>query len=225
MKSMKTFVLAAVASLFTTNAMAQQTPTLSADNIDAVLQAMTLQEKARLLVGSARDFFGETAVVGGSADRVPGAAGSTAAIPRLGIPATMLTDGPAGVRINPTRKGTTQTFYATGFPIGSCLASSWNQELLHRVGVAIGEETMEYGCDVILGPGLNLHRNPLCGRNFEYFSEDPLVTGKMAAAYINGVQSKGVGTSAKHYAVNSQETDRTSVDERLSARAARTTIC
>ena len=221
MKSMKTFVLAALASLFTTNAMAQQTPTLSADNIDAVLQAMTLQEKARLLVGSARDFFGETAVVGGSADRVPGAAGSTAAIPRLGIPATMLTDGPAGVRINPTRKGTTQTFYATGFPIGSCLASSWNQELLRRVGVAIGEETMEYGCDVILGPGLNLHRNPLCGRNFEYFSEDPLVTGKMAAAYINGVQSKGVGTSAKHYAVNSQETDRTSVDERLSARAAR----
>lgn len=221
MKSMKTFVLAAVASLFTTNAMAQQTPTLSADNIDAVLQAMTLQEKARLLVGSARDFFGETAVVGGSADRVLGAAGSTAAIPRLGIPATMLTDGPAGVRINPTRKGTTQTFYATGFPIGSCLASSWNQELLRRVGVAIGEETMEYGCDVILGPGLNLHRNPLCGRNFEYFSEDPLVTGKMAAAYINGVQSKGVGTSAKHYAVNSQETDRTSVDERLSARAAR----
>ena len=221
MKSMKTFVLAAVASLFTTNAMAQQTPTLSADNINAVLQAMTLQEKARLLVGSARDFFGETAVVGGSADRVPGAAGSTAAIPRLGIPATMLTDGPAGVRINPTRKGTTQTFYATGFPIGSCLASSWNQELLRRVGVAIGEETMEYGCDVILGPGLNLHRNPLCGRNFEYFSEDPLVTGKMAAAYINGVQSKGVGTSAKHYAVNSQETDRTSVDERLSARAAR----
>ncbi|MBR0269274.1 MAG: glycoside hydrolase family 3 protein, partial [Prevotella sp.] len=218
---MKTFVLTAVASLFTTNAMAQQTPTLSADNINAVLQAMTLQEKARLLVGSARDFFGETAVVGGSADRVPGAAGSTAAIPRLGIPATMLTDGPAGVRINPTRKGTTQTFYATGFPIGSCLASSWNQELLRRVGVAIGEETMEYGCDVILGPGLNLHRNPLCGRNFEYFSEDPLVTGKMAAAYINGVQSKGVGTSAKHYAVNSQETDRTSVDERLSARAAR----
>ena len=221
MKTFKNIALATVVSLITTNAMAQQTPKLSAENIDEVLKAMTLQEKARLLVGSARDFFGEMAVVGGSADYVPGAAGSTALIPRLGIPATVLTDGPAGVRINPTREGTTETFHATGFPIGSCLAASWNGDLLYKVGKAIGNETMEYRCDVILGPGLNLHRNPLCGRNFEYFSEDPLVTGKMAAAYINGVQSQGVGTSAKHYAVNSQETDRTSVDERLSARAAR----
>ena len=221
MKTFKNIALATMASLITTNAMAQQTPKLSAENIDEVLKAMTLQEKARLLVGSARDFFGEMAVVGGSADYVPGAAGSTALIPRLGIPATVLTDGPAGVRINPTREGTTETFHATGFPIGSCLAASWNGDLLYKVGKAIGNETMEYRCDVILGPGLNLHRNPLCGRNFEYFSEDPLVTGKMAAAYINGVQSQGVGTSAKHYAVNSQETDRTSVDERLSVRAAR----
>ena len=221
MKTFKNIALATVVSLITTNAMAQQTPKLSAENIDEVLKAMTLQEKARLLVGSARDFFGEMAVVGGSADYVPGAAGSTALIPRLGIPATVLTDGPAGVRINPTREDTTETFHATGFPIGSCLAASLNGDLLYKVGKAIGNETMEYRCDVILGPGLNLHRNPLCGRNFEYFSEDPLVTGKMAAAYINGVQSQGVGTSAKHYAVNSQETDRTSVDERLSVRAAR----
>lgn len=200
---------------------AQNAPQLRADNIDEVLAAMTLEEKAKLLVGGANNFFGEGAVVGGEASLVAGAAGTTAAIPRLGIPATVLTDGPAGVRINPTREDTSQTFYATGFPIGTCLASTWNTELVRQIGAAIGNETKEYRCDVILGPGMNLHRNPLCGRNFEYYSEDPLLTGKIAAAYINGVQSEGVGTSAKHYAINSQETDRTNVDERVSQRAAR----
>ena len=201
----------------TTNAQ----PQLRADNIDEVLKAMTLEEKAKLLVGGANNFFGTGAVVGGEADLVAGAAGTSPAIPRLGIPATVLTDGPAGVRIDPTRKGTDKTYYATAFPIGSCLASTWNTELVGKVGEAIGNETKEYRCDVILGPGMNLHRNPLCGRNFEYYSEDPLLTGKIAAAYINGVQSQGAGVSAKHFAVNSQETDRTSVDERVSQRAAR----
>ena len=196
-------------------------PQLRADNIDEVLQAMTLEEKAKLLVGGANNFFGAGAVVGGEADLVAGAAGTSPAIPRLGIPATVLTDGPAGVRIDPTRKGTDKTFYATAFPIGSCLASTWNTELVSKVGEAIGNETKEYRCDVILGPGMNLHRNPLCGRNFEYYSEDPFLTGKIAAAYIQGVQSQGAGVSAKHFAVNSQETDRTSVDERVSQRAAR----
>ena len=201
----------------TTNAQ----PQLRADNIDEVLKAMTLEEKAKLLVGGANNFFGDQAVVGGEADLVAGAAGTSPAIPRLGIPATVLTDGPAGVRINPTREGTDKTYYATAFPIGSCLASTWNTELVSKVGEAIGNETKEYRCDVILGPGMNLHRNPLCGRNFEYYSEDPLLTGKIAAAYIQGVQSQGAGVSAKHFAVNSQETDRTAVDERLSQRAAR----
>ena len=196
-------------------------PKLSADNIDEVLKAMTLEEKAKLLVGAANNFFSANAVVGGEATLVAGAAGTTPGIPRLGIPATVLTDGPAGVRINPTRRGTYQTFYATAFPIGSCLASTWNTELVGQVGQAIGNETKEYRCDVILGPGMNLHRNPLCGRNFEYYSEDPFLTGKIAAAYINGVQKEDVGVSAKHFAVNSQETDRTCVDERLSQRAAR----
>ena len=196
-------------------------PQLRADNIDEVLKAMTLEEKAKLLVGGANNFFGDQAVVGGEADLVAGAAGTSPAIPRLGIPATVLTDGPAGVRIDPTRKGTDKTYYATAFPIGSCLASTWNTELVGQVGEAIGNETKEYRCDVILGPGMNLHRNPLCGRNFEYYSEDPLLTGKIAAAYIQGVQSQGAGVSAKHFAVNSQETERTSVDERLSQRAAR----
>ena len=196
-------------------------PKLSANNIDEVLKAMTLEEKAKLLVGGANNFFGAGAVVGGEADLVAGAAGTSPAIPRLGIPATVLTDGPAGVRIDPTRKGTDKTYYATAFPIGSCLASTWNTELVSKVGEAIGNETKEYRCDVILGPGMNLHRNPLCGRNFEYYSEDPLLTGKIAAAYIQGVQSQGAGVSAKHFAVNSQETDRTAVDERVSQRAAR----
>ena len=219
MKTRRLFILGMIASLTATTMTAQ--PKLKADNIDEVLKAMTLEEKARLLVGGANNFFGTGAVVGGEADLVAGAAGTSPAIPRLGIPATVLTDGPAGVRIDPTRKGTSQTFYATAFPIGSCLASTWNTELVAKVGEAIGNETKEYRCDVILGPGMNLHRNPLCGRNFEYYSEDPLVTGKIAAAYINGVQSQGAGVSAKHFAVNSQETDRTSVDERVSQRAAR----
>jgi beta-glucosidase len=196
-------------------------PKLTEKNIDEVIKAMTLEEKARLLVGGSNNFFGDQAAVGGEADLVAGAAGTSPAIPRLGIPATVLTDGPAGVRIDPTRKGTTETFYATGFPIGSCLASTWNTELVRKVGEAVGNETKEYRCDVILGPGMNLHRNPLCGRNFEYYSEDPLLTGKIGAAYINGVQSQGAGVSAKHFAVNSQETNRTSVDEQLSQRAAR----
>ena len=141
-----------------------------------------------------------------------GAAGITVEIPRLGIPATVLTDGPAGVHIDPTRKNDTNTYYATGFPVGTCLASTWNTELVEAVGKAIGNETLEYGCDVILGPGLNIHRSPLCGRNFEYYSEDPFVTGKIGTAMTLGIQSQGVGVSAKHYAVNSQESDRTRVE-------------
>ena len=217
----KTIIACLAAGMFATTTMAQQAPQLRADNIDEVMKAMTLEEKAKLLVGGANNFFSANAVVGGEADLVAGAAGTSPAIPRLGIPATVLTDGPAGVRIDPTRKGTDKTYYATAFPIGSCLASTWNTELVNKVGQAIGNETKEYRCDVILGPGMNLHRNPLCGRNFEYYSEDPLLTGKIAAAYIQGVQSQGAGVSAKHFAVNSQETDRTSVDERLSQRAAR----
>ena len=197
-------------------------PKLSANNIDEVLKAMTLEEKAQLLVGGGNDsFVGSGAMLGHQEKLVAGAAGITVEIPRLGIPATVLTDGPAGVHIDATRKNDTQTYYATGFPVGTCLACTWNTELVEAVGKAIGNETLEYGCDVILGPGLNIHRNPLCGRNFEYYSEDPYVTGKIGAAVTRGIQSQGVGVSAKHYAVNSQESDRTIVDERASQRALR----
>ena len=133
----------------------------------------------------------------------------------------MQCDGPAGVHIDAHREGDSRNYYATGFPVGTCLASTWNTDLVRKVGEAIGNETLEYGCDVVLGPGMNLHRNPLCGRNFEYYSEDPVVTGLMGTAFVLGVQSQGVGVSAKHFAVNSQESDRTRVDERLSQRALR----
>lgn len=202
----------------TTNAQPQLRP----DNIDEVLKAMTLEEKAQLLVGGGNNsFVGSGAMLGHQEKLVAGAAGITVEIPRLGIPATVLTDGPAGVHIDATRKNDPQTYYATGFPVGTCLASTWNTELVEAVGKAIGNETLEYGCDVILGPGLNIHRNPLCGRNFEYYSEDPVVTGKIGVAMTLGIQSQGVGVSAKHFAVNSQESDRTRVDERLSQRALR----
>ena len=212
MRTKRLFTLALTAML-TATTMTAQSPKLRADNIDEVLKAMTLEEKAQLLVGGGNDaFVGSGAMMGHQKKLVPGAAGITVAIPRLGIPATVLTDGPAGVHIDPTREGDSKTYYATGFPVGTCLASTWNTELVEQVGQAIGNETLEYGCDVILGPGLNLHRNPLCGRNFEYYSEDPVVTG---------IQSQGVGVSAKHFAVNSQEHNRTKVDERVSQRALR----
>ena len=208
-------------ALLTTTTMTAQ-PKLRADNIDEVLSAMTLEEKAQLLVGGGNDsFVGSGAMLGHQKKLVAGAAGITVEIPRLGIPATVLTDGPAGVHIDRKRDGDSNDYSATGFPVGTCLASTWNTDLVEQVGRAIGNETLEYGCDVILGPGMNLHRNPLCGRNFEYFSEDPFVTGAMGTAFTLGVQSQGVGVSAKHYAVNSQETARTKVDERVSQRALR----
>ena len=218
---MKRTIIGSIAILSAAATMAQ-TPQLNANNINEVLNAMTLEEKAQILVGGGNDsFVGSGAMLGHQKKYVAGAAGTTVEIPRLGIPATVLTDGPAGVHIDPYRDNDPNTYFATGFPIGTCLASTWNTELVKQVGEAIGNETLEYGCDVVLGPGLNLHRNPLCGRNFEYYSEDPLLTGKMGIAVTLGIQSQGVGVSAKHFAVNSQENERTRVDERLSQRALR----
>ncbi len=182
-----------------------------------VLSQMTLEEKIHLLKGS-----GIASAMGqGEPGGIPGAVGTIVPTPRLGIPTVYLSDGPAGLRILPIREGEDRTYYCTAFPIATLLASSWNEKLLFEVGDAMGNEAVEYGIDVILGPGANIHRHPLCGRNFEYFSEDPLLSGFMGAAIVNGIESNGVGTSVKHFVANNQETERLLNDVRISDRAFR----
>ena len=133
-----------------------------------------------------------------------------------GIPAVMTADGPAGVRIEPQCQIPT-----TAWPCSTLLAATWNEALLTEVGEAAARELKENNLHIWLAPSMNIHRNPMCGRNFEYFSEDPLLTGKMAAAEVRGIQSLGVSACIKHFAANNKETNRKHSDSRVSMRALR----
>ena len=188
---------------------------LAEDNIDEIVRQMSPREKAMLLVGCESLVSKDSLTV-----YVPGAAGYTKSFPQYGIPSTVMADGPVGVRIFPI-KVDGKRHYCTCFPSSTLLASTWDTQLVETQAGAMGEEAAVYDVDVILTPGINIMRNPLCGRNFEYFSEDPVLSGLMGAAMVNGVQSRGIGTSLKHFVANNQQVNKLNNDSRIPVKALR----
>ncbi len=171
-------------------------------HIQSIIASMTLEEKAALCTGAS--------------------AWSTTPVERLRVPEMIVSDGPHGIRRVPDIHSIAQrSLPATCFPTASCSASTWDVELVRELGAALAEEAIALNVDVVLGPGVNMKRSPLGGRNFEYFSEDPYLSGELAVNFINGVQSKGVGTSLKHYAANNQEFQRYSISAEVDERTLR----
>ena len=211
--SITLFSLCLASALTAQTTGSNQSVRLRTDNIDEVVSAMTLEEKVHLVIGCGMSM--------GSDTKFPGTAGRTYDIPRLGIPSAYLADGPHRLAMAAKREFDSRTYHATEFPSSTTVAATFNPDAAHKVGRTLGTEVKDYGLDVLLAPGVNLMRNVLCGRNHEYYSEDPVLTGKMAAAYINGIQSRGTGTCLKHFAVNNQETNRNNNDSRLTQRPLR----
>lgn len=173
------------------------------NEIEAIVQQMTLEEKAALCSGA--DFW------------------STCAVNRLGVPSIQMSDGPSGLRKQDGsgKMGLHESKQAISFPSGSLTAASFDTDLLHRLGETLGEEARSEKIDILLGPAMNIKRSPLCGRNFEYYSEDPLLSSSLAAAYVNGLQSKGVGACPKHFYANNMENRRMTASSELDERTAR----
>ena len=196
-----------------------QTPQLNPNNIDEVVKAMTLDEKAHLVNGIGTFWGGDASC---RTDRdISGGPGGSYEVARLGIPGMQFGDGPLGIRMNEMRDFSNHHYYTTAEPVPLLLGSSWDEKVIYDVAQDIAEECRDYGVDVMLGPSFNILRNPLGGRTHEYYSEDPLLAGLLAAAFTEGVQSVGVGASVKHFAANNQETNRNAVNTIVSQRALR----
>jgi beta-glucosidase len=203
-------ILLAIIALLPLVASAQQ---LRADNIDEVVNAMTLEEKCHLVLGCGMHFNDDA--------KFPGTAGSTFSIARLGIPETYCADSQQGLRMDSKRAWDHNDYFPTDFVASMTLASTWDREAAYKVGKGIGNEVKEFGLDWILSPSMNLIRNPLCGRNHEYYSEDPYLSGTIAAGYVCGVQSEGTAACPKHFIANNQETNRNNNISQMSQRALR----
>ena len=186
---------------------------LKADNIDEVMKFMTLEEKCHLVLGCGMHFNDEA--------KFPGTAGSTFGVARLGIPETYCADSQQGLRMDSKRAWDHRDYYPTDFVASMTLASTWDREAAYKVGKGIGNEVKEFGLDWILSPSMNLIRSALCGRNHEYYSEDPYLSGTIAAGYVNGVQSEGTAACPKHFIANNQETNRNNNISQISQRALR----
>lgn len=201
-----------------------QAQKLKPANVKKVIKAMTLDEKVKLMFGTGMNMGflpAEQTKILGLPEIVKGQSSASRPVSRFNIPGIVFCDGPAGLHIQTEDPEVLSKFICTGFPVGTTLASSWDTELIQEVGSAMGNEVLEYNVDVLLAPAMNIQRNPLCGRNFEYYSEDPLLSGKMAAAIVRGIQSNGVGTSIKHFLAGGKETNSNQNDARMSQRALR----